>query len=93
MPIQRVFKKGKVPVKVYTNDIAPEAIQQLENISHLPFIHSHIAAMPDVHLGKGATVWFGDPNQESDYSCCSWRGYRLWYECCAFIAKSSSASR
>ncbi|MRX27253.1 RtcB family protein [Kangiella sp. HZ709] len=56
MPIQRVFKKGKVPVKVYTEDIAPEAIQQLENMSHLPFIHSHIAAMPDVHLGKGATV-------------------------------------
>ena len=56
MPIQRIFDKGKVPVKVYTNDIEPRAIQQLLNISALPFIHSHVATMPDVHLGKGATV-------------------------------------
>src|SRR5471032_2204014 len=29
---------------------------QVENIASLPFIHSHVAVMPDVHLGKGATV-------------------------------------
>ena len=31
-------------------------MQQLYNIAQLPFIHSHIAAMPDVHAGIGATV-------------------------------------
>jgi len=56
MPIKTVITKGKVPVKVYTDDIEHEAYQQLLNISHLPFIHSHVAAMPDVHFGKGATV-------------------------------------
>ncbi len=56
MPISRVMTKGKVPVKIYTEDIAPEAMRQLANIAQLPFVHSHIAAMPDVHLGKGATV-------------------------------------
>ena len=56
MPIKKVITKGKVPVKIYTNDIEHEAYQQLLNISHLPFIHSHVAAMPDVHYGKGATV-------------------------------------
>lgn len=32
------------------------AIEQLNNIATLPFIHHHIAAMPDVHWGMGATV-------------------------------------
>lgn len=56
MPIKKIITKGKVPVKIYTNDIEHEAYQQLLNISQLPFIHSHVAAMPDVHFGKGATV-------------------------------------
>ena len=56
MPIIKQITKGKVPVKIYTDDIEHEAYQQLQNLSQLPFIHSHIAAMPDVHFGKGATV-------------------------------------
>ncbi len=56
MPIQKIMSKGKVPVKIYTKDIEHEALRQLYNMSQLPFIHHHIAAMPDVHLGKGATV-------------------------------------
>jgi tRNA-splicing ligase RtcB len=34
----------------------PEAMKQLENVANMPFIHKHIAGMPDVHLGKGATI-------------------------------------
>ena len=30
--------------------------EQAEKASRLPFIHPHIALMPDAHLGKGATV-------------------------------------
>jgi len=56
MPIQKVIKKGRVPVKIYTDEVDGKAMQQLYNIAQLPFIHNHIAAMPDVHLGKGATV-------------------------------------
>ena len=56
MPIQRTLNKGKVPVKIYTDDIDSQAMTQLSNIAQLPIIHHHIAAMPDVHLGKGATV-------------------------------------
>lgn len=56
MPIKTVITKGKVPVKIYTDQIEPQAYAQLLNMSDLPIIHSHIAAMPDVHLGKGATV-------------------------------------
>ena len=56
MPIQTTLSEGKVPVNIYTTDIEPEARRQLQNIAQLPFVHSHVAAMPDVHLGKGATV-------------------------------------
>jgi tRNA-splicing ligase RtcB (3'-phosphate/5'-hydroxy nucleic acid ligase) len=56
MPIQKTISKGKVPVKIYTDGVEPAAMQQLYNIAQLPIIHSHIAAMPDVHCGKGATV-------------------------------------
>ncbi|WP_420420620.1 RtcB family protein [Simkania sp.] len=32
------------------------AMQQLRNVAKLPFIYRHVAGMPDVHYGKGATV-------------------------------------
>lgn len=37
------------------NEIEPQALQQLRNISKLPWIHG-LRVMPDVHFGKGATV-------------------------------------
>ncbi|MFB2588313.1 RtcB family protein [Acinetobacter sp. c1-l78] len=45
-----------VPVKIYTRDVDEESLNQLRKMAQLDFIHSHIAVMPDVHLGKGATV-------------------------------------
>jgi len=56
MPIKTIITKGKVPVKVYTDSIEPSAYQQLVNMAQMPFLHEHIAVMPDVHMGKGATV-------------------------------------
>jgi len=56
MPIQKIISKGKVPVKIYTDTVEATAMQQLYNMSQLPFIHSHLAVMPDVHAGKGATI-------------------------------------
>jgi tRNA-splicing ligase RtcB len=32
------------------------AIEQMKNVAMLPFIHKHVAAMPDCHYGMGATV-------------------------------------
>ncbi len=56
MPIKQSLHKGLVPVHIYTDDIDHSAIQQLLNISNLPIVHPHVAAMPDVHAGIGATV-------------------------------------
>lgn len=36
--------------------IESKAIEQLTNISELPFLFKHVAVMPDCHVGKGATV-------------------------------------
>jgi tRNA-splicing ligase RtcB len=47
-----------VPVKLWTplEELEPAAAAQLRNIASLPWVFKHVAAMPDVHLGKGATV-------------------------------------
>lgn len=53
-----VMQDGGVPIKTWTKGVPfeDEARAQLKNISRLPFIHKWVAAMPDVHLGKGATI-------------------------------------
>jgi tRNA-splicing ligase RtcB (3'-phosphate/5'-hydroxy nucleic acid ligase) len=47
-----------VPIKAWTRGVPVEdaAKEQLTNIARMPFIFRWIAVMPDVHLGKGATV-------------------------------------
>ncbi|MFD7731491.1 RtcB family protein [Kitasatospora phosalacinea] len=47
----------RVPIRMWTDPATVEgqAMQQLRNISTLPWLHG-LAVMPDVHLGKGATV-------------------------------------
>ena len=55
---------GKVPIKLWTkylntdwdNNVEPEALKQLENLSTMPFVFKHVAAMPDCHWGNGTSV-------------------------------------
>jgi len=49
---------GGVPIKMWTRGVPveDEARKQLANAARLPVVFKHIAAMPDVHLGIGATV-------------------------------------
>lgn len=46
------------PIKAWTVgvQVEDEAKKQLQNLANLPFIFKHIAVMPDVHWGMGATV-------------------------------------
>ena len=50
--------EGGRHVKMWTRGVPVDemAKEQLTNMARLPFVHSHLAAMPDVHVGKGATV-------------------------------------
>jgi len=47
-----------VPIKAWTRGVAIEetARRQLENTARLPIVFHHVAVMPDVHFGMGATV-------------------------------------
>jgi len=56
MPVRQEIREGRVPVKVYTDHLEDSARRQLVNISQLPIVHHHVAAMPDVHHGIGASV-------------------------------------
>lgn len=50
--------EGSAPLKLWNKgvDFEDAAMQQLRNVAKLPFIHKHVAAMPDCHWGIGATV-------------------------------------
>ncbi|BBM02877.1 hypothetical protein GL2_29510 [Microbulbifer sp. GL-2] len=60
MPVKIVLHKsarsGSVPVKIYADEVEPDALQQLKNIAQLPIVHSHLVAMLNVQLGNGAVV-------------------------------------
>jgi tRNA-splicing ligase RtcB len=56
MPVFQEISGAHVPVKVWTTELEPAARRQLENVASLPIVHGHVAAMPDVHAGIGATV-------------------------------------
>ncbi|MBY0564280.1 MAG: RtcB family protein [Hyphomonadaceae bacterium] len=53
-----VIESDRAPIKAWTKGVPIEdaALKQLKNVASLPFIHSHVAVMPDVHWGMGATV-------------------------------------
>lgn len=56
--MQVFTEEGQFPIKAWVDGVQLEeaAFKQLKNIAGLPFIHKHIAVMPDVHWGMGATV-------------------------------------
>jgi tRNA-splicing ligase RtcB len=52
------IETGAAPIKAWIRGVLTDdkAIQQLRNVAKLPIVHGHVAAMPDVHWGIGATV-------------------------------------
>ncbi|MEO8374947.1 MAG: RtcB family protein, partial [Sphingomonas bacterium] len=49
---------GGVPIKMWTRGVPVDdkARAQLARAAQMPFVFKHVAAMPDVHVGIGATV-------------------------------------
>ncbi len=58
MSFQLIAEEGLAPIKSWTEGVPFEdmAKDQLRKLASLPFIHSHLAVMPDVHGGLGSTV-------------------------------------
>ncbi len=54
-----IVEQGRVPIKMWIEGVGavePAAMQQIRNVASLPVVGPHVAIMPDVHLGYGATV-------------------------------------
>ncbi|QTD45317.1 RtcB family protein [Ottowia testudinis] len=58
MNYNEIQNDNALPIKMWTKGVPveDEAMQQLQNVSRLPIVFKHVAAMPDVHYGIGATV-------------------------------------
>src|SRR5947209_1970110 len=50
-------KDLRIPIKLWTDGVPvePDALTQLRNVARMPFVDA-LAVMPDVHIGKGATI-------------------------------------
>ncbi len=58
MSSHELFETSGVPIRAWVRGVSlePAARRQLENVARLPIVFRHVAAMPDVHWGIGATV-------------------------------------
>src|SRR5690349_7275815 len=67
MASYELFETPGVPIKAWTRGVAIEdaAKRQLENVARLPIIFRHVAVMPDVHFGIGATVGSVVPTEKA----------------------------
>ena len=60
-----ITENNSRPIKIWADDLDERTEQQLRNVATLPFIHHHVAAMPDVHLGLGATIGSVIPTRDA----------------------------
>jgi tRNA-splicing ligase RtcB (3'-phosphate/5'-hydroxy nucleic acid ligase) len=53
-----VVQSANAPIKLWAPlvEVESSALEQLKRTAALPWVFHHVAAMPDVHFGKGATV-------------------------------------
>ncbi len=45
-----------VPIKYWSASLDTDTLTQAKNLANLPFVHSHIAIMPDAHVGYGMPI-------------------------------------
>lgn len=54
--MKQVITSEKKPIKLWLDDIEPDALIQASNLANLPFIFKHVSVMPDAHLGYGMPI-------------------------------------
>lgn len=47
---------ARAPIEMWVDDIEDGALKQVINLASLPFIHKHVALMPDCHQGYGMPI-------------------------------------
>ncbi len=54
--MKKVENTEKKPIKMWLEDLEPNALAQARNLANLPFTYKHVAIMPDAHCGYGMPI-------------------------------------
>lgn len=54
--MEKVITAGRIPAKLWLNEVEPLCLEQIMNLTELPFAFHHIAIMPDAHAGLGMPI-------------------------------------
>ncbi len=54
--MKQVVNTGRIPIKLWIDNIEEGALEQAQNMANLPFAFRHIAIMPDSHQGYGMPI-------------------------------------
>jgi len=54
--VEKVLHIGRLPIKLWLNEIEDGAMKQAINLANLPFAFNHIVIMPDCHQGYGMPI-------------------------------------
>ncbi len=54
--MQEIIKTEKKPIKLWLSDLESAALNQAKNLANFPFTVSHVALMPDTHIGYGMPI-------------------------------------
>jgi len=54
--MEKTISTEKHPIKLWLTDIDADTLTQAKNLANLDFIHSHVAIMPDAHIGYGMPI-------------------------------------
>ncbi len=54
--MKQVISSENRPIKMWLDDIEGNALSQAKNLANLPFVHKHVALMPDAHSGYGMPI-------------------------------------
>jgi tRNA-splicing ligase RtcB len=54
--MEQVINTPRLPIKSWVTDLEDKALDQALDLADLPFTESHIALMPDAHMGYGMPI-------------------------------------
>lgn len=54
--MKQIITSEKKPIKMWLENIEPQALVQAKNLANLPFLFKHVALMSDCHLGYGMPI-------------------------------------
>jgi len=54
--MKQILTTYRIPIKLWLDDIDPQALEQAKHLAELPCTVEHIAIMPDSHVGYGMPI-------------------------------------